>query len=271
MNNELTAKVQKVNLEIFDYFRDVCKKLNIKYILLAGSTLGAVRHKGFIPWDDDLDVGILRSDYDRLLDYLMNTAEKSPFFLQCYNTDKNYAHGYAKILKKGTYIEENTIPNVLARRGIFIDIFPLDNYPENGRKKLDSVLLKLTNIELHTRMKYNENVPLQKKIIHKIISAMFIFVNSDKLVKLREKIATKYGNKTRYVVNLFTTYDLKKELIERRYVENPKSILFEGRNVYIQANWQEYLTNLYGNYKKLPPKDKRINSHLKKVIFNERT
>ncbi|WP_432749678.1 LicD family protein [Pediococcus pentosaceus] len=81
MNNELTAKVQKVDLEIFDYFRDVCKKLNIKYILLAGSTLGAIRHKGFIPWDDDLDVGILRSDYNKLLDYLINTADKSPFLV----------------------------------------------------------------------------------------------------------------------------------------------------------------------------------------------
>lgn len=271
MDNELTAKVQKVDLEIFDYFRDVCKKLNIKYILLAGSTLGAIRHKGFIPWDDDLDVGILRSDYNKLLDYLINTTDKSHFFLQCYNTDKNYAHGYAKILKKGTYIQENTIPNVLAKRGIFIDIFPLDNYPENGIKMVDSFLLKVTNIELHTRMKYNENVSLQKKIIHKIISTMFIFTSSDRLVKLREKTATKYGNESRYVVNLFTTYDLKKELIERKYVKKPKLIPFEDRKVYIQANWQEYLTNLYGNYKKLPPEDKRVNSHLKKVIFNERT
>jgi len=97
MNSEQIKELQNYDLEILDYFISICRKLNINYVLLAGSVLGAVRHNGFIPWDDDIDVGVPRVQYIKLKNYLSKEPE-SKFFFQTYNTDQYYGHGYAKIL-----------------------------------------------------------------------------------------------------------------------------------------------------------------------------
>lgn len=122
----LIERIHHVALGNLDQFVQLCEQLNIEYCLLGGSLLGAVRHQGFIPWDDDVDVGLLRTDYDRLITEAPSLLTTSNYFLQTPQTDENYGLSYAKLLDRRTYIEEkNNVNN--ARKGVFIDIFPLNS------------------------------------------------------------------------------------------------------------------------------------------------
>lgn len=261
-------KVQKAALNILDYFIEICDELNINYILLAGSVLGAVRHHGFIPWDDDIDIGVPRSQYD----FLMSVLEKrnysdSRFFLQDFRSDNKYAYGYAKLLLKNTSIIENGFPKIQSQNGIFIDIFPLDDCPKDGRSRSDEIKFRLLNSEIYRRLFYKTEINEIQKFKSKLVAILFAMISTKKIVSMRRKLVTKYFGKSNYLVNWFTTYEVNREILENKNVVNPVQMKFEGRVVNVPSDWKRYLTELYGDYMKLPPLDKRNNTHLKKVVF----
>lgn len=124
-------QLQLCELEILDEFVRVCEKYGLQYYLVGGTLLGAIRHQGFIPWDDDIDVAMPREDYDRFAD--VAAAELGPqFFYQCPETDPYYFLTYAKVRKNGTKIYEERFKNAQFHKGVFIDIFPLDFCPKPG-------------------------------------------------------------------------------------------------------------------------------------------
>lgn len=121
--------LQKVEFDIFLEFDFVCRKLNLNYFLVSGTALGAVRHGGIIPWDDDLDVAMFRDDYNKFME-LAPRMLPNKLFLQNYKTDKNYPFVFAKLRNKQTAFIETALRNFDMNHGIYIDIFPLDGYPE---------------------------------------------------------------------------------------------------------------------------------------------
>lgn len=124
-------RLQLAELEILDEFVHVCEKYGLRYYLVGGTLLGAVRHQGFIPWDDDIDVAMPREDYDRFAD--VAASELGPqYFYQSPETDPYYFLTYAKMRKNGTEIYEERFKNARFHKGIFIDIFPLDFCPKPG-------------------------------------------------------------------------------------------------------------------------------------------
>ena len=127
-------KVQLLELEIAKELKRICEKNNIKFFFLWGSLLGAVRHQGFIPWDDDMDFGMLREDYEKLIEACKTDLDER-FFLQTWDTDSNYPFSYAKLRLKGTHFIEQFAGNSMLNDGIFIDIFPLDNAPDTCVKR----------------------------------------------------------------------------------------------------------------------------------------
>ena len=136
-----------IQLDLLAEFDRVCKKYNITYSLDSGSLLGAVRHKGFIPWDDDIDVIITRPNYNKLLDIVLNNNEfKEPYFFQCAYTDKNYVRGHAQFRNSDTtgILKSEFNCDCKFNQGIFIDIFILDGIPEDEKekKKQNKILCK---------------------------------------------------------------------------------------------------------------------------------
>ena len=144
MEKELLRKVQLTQLEIAKEIRRVCDENNIRYFLACGTFLGAVRHQGFIPWDDDMDIGMLRSDYEKFC-RIAPQKLKPEDCLQTWYTDPNYSLPFGKVLKRNTPYLESKKTRKLKENGFYVDIFPYDYAPEDPAE-LNSYVLKLLNI-----------------------------------------------------------------------------------------------------------------------------
>ncbi len=258
MEENLLRKIQLTQLEIMKVVDEICKKENIRYYLCAGTMLGGVRHQGFIPWDDDLDIMMPREDYRKLMEIL---KEKLPeeYWLQTYETDINYWQAFAKIRKKDTIYKEKGMEKISDEKcGIWIDIFPLDYAKKRGTigLKIRRLLTKTISFSLRQRefgLKYSvfsrRYIPL----------LLFLGIIPKKQVKrLQEKIMEGGKNKSRkYLVNLASTYEIDKETYPKEWFENEEEIEFEDTRLSIPKDYDKYLKQLYGNYMKLPPVEKR--------------
>ena len=134
-------EIQNQQLMILKELDRICQKHNIKYHLMGGTLLGSIRHKGFIPWDDDIDVSMIRADYEMFLD-VCGRELNSGYFLQTNKTDKNYIMQFAKLRKNHTLFIEKSMNDLDIHHGIYIDIFPLDNIlPDTKRGSFQQKLL----------------------------------------------------------------------------------------------------------------------------------
>ena len=145
LDNKTLKKLHEVGLEILLEIDRVCKKYDIPYFLCGGTLLGSIRHKGFIPWDDDIDIGMLRNDYEKFEECYIKEHSKK-YYLHSIKTDEDYWLSFIKIQKNNTTINEKFIEKLDTHKGIFVDIFPFDKVPDKGftkRLKLRSFFIKL--------------------------------------------------------------------------------------------------------------------------------
>ena len=135
--------LKQIEFELLCKFHELCEKLNLRYSLGGGTLLGAIRHKGYIPWDDDIDVMMPRPDYNKFIGYCINN--QTEFKLKCYETDKNYVDLSAKIYNPNTILEENDVLEENEKFGVYIDIFPVDglgNTYKEAKKAFSSTAFK---------------------------------------------------------------------------------------------------------------------------------
>lgn len=221
-------------LEVLVYLDGVCNKLNIRYWLSDGTCLGAVRHGGFIPWDDDIDVEVLDKDYDILIDYLM-THETDEFVLQTPDTDPNYIMDFAKIRDKTTVLNEVFgIDKLYKYQGVFVDIFRMA--PSNS-KVLHYICGRLRVLEIYCK-KWSLNNKLAKKLFPLIRNFNNGFI---KLVRPIDKFKAK--DRLRFDLGIpFLNDRLLKD------VEDTVPMTFEGHQFPVPGNYHSYLCRTYGDY-----------------------
>lgn len=264
---EAFKQVQKVQLEILLEFDRICKKNNIKYSLFAGTLLGAVRHEGFIPWDDDIDVCLLREDYEKFLK-ISELELNSKYFLQNYKTDQNYVLQFSKIRKNKTVFLEKTLSECKIHHGIYIDVFPLDNVKKKSFKgKIQQSFLCLIGRVNLTRIKYlcinNSNI-IQKMI--RLASHYFLKIVPKRTMNwILKKLFYMFNNKkcefASHLTNGVTKKRMERYTIKRNDFLDMVEGQFEGYSFPIQKNFDLVLTKMYGNYMKLPPLSERAPHH----------
>lgn len=262
-NFDYLPKLHNCQLIIAREIKRLCDKHNIKYFIIAGTLLGAIRHGGFIPWDDDMDIGMLREDYEKFLK-VAKTELGADFFLQTPETDKNYGLPFAKILLNGTLLVEATAGSN-AKKGIFVDVFPFDVAPENeadrenhNKKTYFYKRLLLAKLNYNVCAK-NDYV---KRAVYLVLKIMSAFYSHDKLVNKLESEITRYNNsKTEGIVNIGGAYGYKKETIKADWVRDTVEIPFEDMTISAPVDYIKYLETFYGDYMTPPPEDKRYNRH----------
>lgn len=250
--------LQEKLLEMFAWLVNFLEANNLRYYALGGTMLGAVRHKGFIPWDDDIDIGMPRNDYEKLIDLLKEPVDH--YVVEAPRTaGKDYLYRYAKLYDINTSMTEHLRKDI--KRGVFIDVFPLDgigNTLEEGcrnYKKIDrsSMFLAMKVCAYRSGRKWWKNLA--------VFLGGFLPINEQKLAKQIDSMcAQRNFDDYRYVGNLMSTYRAK-EIIDRKLFGEPSLYQFEGLTIKGPEKYEEYLTHLFGNWRKLPPVEKRISPH----------
>ena len=260
---EITEQVKYAQLDLIIELDRICKKHNIPYFMVGGTLIGAVRHNGFIPWDDDIDVGILWEDYDRL--YAACQQDLDPAYtLHDWHTDPHSPHPFFKLKIRGTHYREELSGNSKMDDGIFIDIFPFDNVPASTLAQkwqgFERVLLKKI---LLVRCGFTlDGGSLPKKLIYGLLKALSYIRSVKGWKKSFEKMRTRYNKgKTEFVVNLCGAYSYEKEKKPRSMMEKTIPHVFEDREFSIPADYDTYLRGCYGDYMQLPPEEKRVGIH----------
>ncbi|MDN6626533.1 MAG: LicD family protein [Pisciglobus halotolerans] len=252
-------EAQKVELEILLEFDRVCKEHDIPYQLFAGTLIGAIRHKGFIPWDDDVDVCMLRKDYDRFLEVAQDALD-SHYFLQTYETDKQYRSHYAKIRKNNTRYVEQLLRDVDMHHGVYIDVFPYDDVkPGTAKGELQRIVIdRLKRINEFRIMLINDYEP--NPLVRAAKKGMYYVL---KVVPKRpiDHIITKWmcwfqGSDSEYVgeLGISTSKEMYKDYVLKKEVfDHSINWEFEGYQFPVPKDYDDVLTKNYGDYMSLPP------------------
>lgn len=258
---EQLAELKRAELDILRVFVDVCRKLNLRYYLLGGTLLGAVRHQGFIPWDDDIDVGMLRADYEIFLEKAQALLPEN-LFLQTVFTDPDYRMCFAKIRNSNTTFVETAANTLRINHGVFIDIFPLDYYPENEQEQKRLALRKkLYNRRSLCGMNLGTSGPKQKV---KDMLLRAAYPSLEQVIRKRERLY-KGVSPSGLVANHGGAWG-KKEIVPAQWYGEGAPLLFEGLQVNGPAEYDKWLTQVYGDYMQLPPVEKRVGHHYTDVI-----
>lgn len=259
MSEEKLQGLKAVELEILREFLRVCEVLGLNYFVIGGTLLGAVRHKGFIPWDDDIDVGMPREDYEK---FLTNGQELLPgnLFLQTFETDPEYPANFAKIRNSNTTFVETSVRNCDINHGIYIDIFPLDYYPEKNVfwfewKKL-LLTLRISTVFGSTGMK-------RRTQIVRWLTRVLIPSHRNAVLK-REKLFRSV-KKSGLIANYCGAWG-KREIVPAEWCSEHCELTFEGLAVRAPREYDKWLTQLYGDYMQFPPEEKRVAHHYADVI-----
>lgn len=273
MIREVTADevrlMQKIQLDILKEVDRICRAENIRYGIDGGTLLGAVRHKGFIPWDPDIDVIMLREDYERFFEAAERRMNTEKYFLQEERTDENYRWGFTKIRRNGTDFVRAGQEHLKMHNGIFIDILIMDNVPDGFvKRKIYELFCYCCRFVMYSEVGKNEEERAVKRFFYKLANHISIKKVFYRLKKVRDKWNGRNTKLVRYMTCRYT-YNKKLEGIERRFFEKYQEYSFEDGKFPGFYEYDEYLTVLYGDYMTLPPVEKRVShmpvSHIKLI------
>lgn len=255
-----------VILGIMKDIDELCQKNNIEYYLLGGSAIGAIRHKGFIPWDDDLDIIMNNDNYNKFVEVCRAQLDSSKYFFQ--EGLKDWSMYYSKIRLKGTIFDEGmTYSDNLDQQGIFVDVFKMDNVPSSVLKMRWQYIC--AKIYLCHQLAVRGDVHLFS--LKKKLMLLMSFPLKSKAIRnwFRSQVE-KYNNKdTDYYGFFYGRTNFRTAIVRKSYFGKPLRVPFEDTELYVPEHYDEYLTQMFGDYMTPPPAEQQVGLHLINVDFGK--
>lgn len=264
------ARLHTIQLEIMDEIHRICEQNKINYSLIAGSLLGAIRHEGFIPWDDDLDVGMKRDQYEKFLSALEYDLNDN-YYIMSLEDHNQYGVPFIKVMKKNTAIKEGNLPDDFKNYGIFIDVFPFDNVPKNKiRKTYHDVVTEILKKLLLAQSGYNLKLGKVNHLIYQVLKPLSKLFSRNFLIQHLERNIQRYNDRnSNYLTNIGGSYGYTQETIKKEWFNRLVKYKFENRQYWGFKDYDAYLTGLYGDYLQLPDENDRYDRHdYDEITFN---
>lgn len=256
LDDEILRKLQLTELELMKEVDRICRKNKIKYSLDGGTLLGAVRHNGFIPWDDDADIMMSRKDYERFYKACKRDLNHEKYFFQEFRTDSEYRWGYAKLRKNGTVFLREGQEHVKCHTGVCIDIFVFDEVPDRYiSRRFHYVACFLIRKGLYSIVGKRNAKKLWAKTLYLLLS---IFPRNFWVCWLMKLAHNEYGKGRKLISHL--TYPNRKNIrygLSARYYDAYVDKEFEEYKFSVIKEYDKYLTELFDDYMELPPMEKR--------------
>ena len=248
--------LQLVLLDMLIELDRICRKHGIRYCLDGGTLLGAVRHGGFIPWDDDLDVVMMRDEYNQFRKACETDLDKAKFFFQDHTTDHHYRWGFGRLRRKNSAFVRVGQEHLKMKTGIFLDVFPRDNVPD---AKI-GYLLHSMYCYVFRKLLYSEaGIVAGKNTVIRAWYKLLSMIPASFSFRRLENLAVSCNRKKTLRVRTYAFPMLRKGRFgyNREWFEDVSEIDFEGHVFLCAQDYDGYLTNLYGDYMTPPPQEKR--------------
>lgn len=255
-------EIRAIQLDMMDSIHQFCEERGIRYSLGGGTLLGAIRHKGYIPWDDDIDIMLPRPDYDRF--YEEYPGYNKNYIVQDYRNEKESCYPFIKVIDNRTILKELLIVN-----GVYIDVFPLDGYPDE--EYLLPFYKKYKRLRKHlyytTRGKRFKSLSLFRKFTY-LIQKPFMPDHDTAVRECEECVRTYDFETSKYAGCLIGVYG-DRERMDASVFKSYTTVEFEGHKYKAISDYDAYLTRHYGNYMELPPKEEQVSRHSFEVWWKE--
>lgn len=255
--------LQKILLEMAKDIDRVCRENNIEYFLTAGSALGAVRHKGFIPWDDDFDITMTTHNYEKFLEIAKKKLDPLKYYIQ--EGYKDWPLSYTKIRLRGTCLKESEIWDVSKElSGIFIDVFPLENAAKTKLGRIWQYFCVKVLISYGLKKRGTKETTFLKRLLVRLS-----FVLETKFIRIFfRKQVERYRNVNTELLGSFSgNLRFNTIFFKREDFGKPIRVPFEDTMMPIPPGYHNILSQIYGDYMQLPPVEKQVCSHLLEIDF----
>lgn len=265
LNEENLKKLQQIELEILIEIDRICRKNHIHYSLTGGTLLGAVRHKGFIPWDDDADVSMLRSEYRKFQKACANDLNRDKFYFQDIESTKGYRWGYGKVRRRNSVFLRENQEDMPYDQGIFVDIFPRDGVPDGLIvQKIHVILCFLLRKIMWSAI----GCKVSKSRIQRFIYLLLYKIPEKKILQCY-RVLIKLSNEKKTKLVRALTFPLPKQLkgYHRDWYRKYTTIEFEGHEFMVESSYKEWLEQEFGDYMRLPPIEKRKAHPVTRISF----
>jgi len=249
------TELQTVQFEILRTFWEVCEQLGLHPYLICGSALGAVKYQGFIPWDDDVDVALIRPEYEQ---FLREAPALLPdhLFIQNARTDPAFPQLYSKIRQNGTSFVEERAAHLPIHHGIYIDLFPLDGLPEN-RLAAWLIQQKMRLCKLHLLCAYGRGGSRKEQLIHRVGRMLGWHRRTDRIIRRTDKAIAAYDPSACALWCCHGNWRVSRDCVPREQYGEGMTVLFEGIQMRIPTQYDAYLTQRYGDWRSdLPDHEK---------------
>lgn len=255
MKKMTTQELKKVQLDILNVVAEYCDKNNIKYFLAYGTLIGAIRHKGYIPWDDDIDIVMTRPDYDKFLKFFNESNNK--YEVMSFEKDKKFLYTFAKVCDNTTLLKEGK--QIGCTLGVNIDVFPLDGI-KNGNQLLKRQIMLRHILDIKTAS-YSKNRKKIKSILLSIIKVVLCFIPTRRIIKSMIDNSKKFSYDECDMICNIVEGAPNNIPLNKEFFNGVLHTYFEDGFYNIPVGYDEWLKTAYGDYMKLPPKEEQVSPH----------